>query len=126
MADKKLSADEILKHFREYERLCPENVIGGSEDENEINLFNPSPYYLIESFVQFGKWRASEHIKLKCIVYKCKIWQYSCSCAQRYNVQFYVICFQKIWLHDTADLSLFQIDGLNCFDQGKALLGTEV
>ena len=47
-ADNKLSADEILKHFGDYETLSQENVIDGSEDENEINLFNPSSYYLIE------------------------------------------------------------------------------
>ena len=34
MADNKLSADEILKHFGDYESLSLENVIDGSEDEN--------------------------------------------------------------------------------------------
>ena len=46
MADIKLWADEILKHFGNYENLCLENVIHGSDDENEIKLFNPSTYYL--------------------------------------------------------------------------------
>ena len=51
MADNKLSADEILQHFGDYESLSLENVIDGSEDENEINLFNPSLFYLFEDLL---------------------------------------------------------------------------
>ena len=108
MADNKLSADEILKYFGDYKSLRRENVICGSEDENEINLFNRTPHYVLEDLpLCLKKGRASEHIELKCAEYKL---QY---------VKFHVICIQEIWLDDAADLSLFHIYGFNCFVQGK-------
>ena len=38
MTDNKLSVEEILKQFDDFESLCSENVIGRSEDENEMIL----------------------------------------------------------------------------------------
>ena len=72
-------------------KVCGENVICGSENENEINLFNRTPHYVLE---------------LKCTEYKLQ------------NVKLYVICIQEIWLDDAAD-SISYIYGFNCFVQGK-------
>ena len=114
--------EEILKHFGDYESLSLENVIDGSEDENEINLFNPSPHYLIEDLPFCLKKEGHLNImslntqsinaKFDSILALLKI-------AQLQNVKFRVICIQETWLDDTADLSLFQIDGFNCFTQWK-------
>ena len=98
MADNKLSADEILKHFGDYESLSLENVIDGSEDENEINLFNPSPYYLIEDLPYCLKKEGHLNIlslntqsinaKFDSILALLKI-------AQLQNIKFHVICIQE-------------------------------
>ena len=38
-------------------------------------------------------------------------------CAKAQNIYFHVICIQETWLNDNSDLSLFNIDGYNCYFQ---------
>jgi endonuclease/exonuclease/phosphatase family metal-dependent hydrolase/ABC-type dipeptide/oligopeptide/nickel transport system ATPase component len=94
------------------------------DNENEIQILTPSPYYENNSFLEILK---SRHDKLKILSLNCQ------SLNAKYNMlKFYIenyisqgtpldiICLQETWLADNSDLSLLHLPGYNLISKGKS------
>ena len=118
-----LSADEILHRYGDTTQFQLDNIIDPINEEGEINLIKPSPYYGIDSLPtsiaqspgQFNILSInaqSLNAKYNELILLLEI-------AQKQNIRFHAICVQESWLNETSDYTTVAIDGYKCIHQGK-------
>ena len=121
MSNECLPADEILKCFGEIGTMRLEDVLDPNDTEDDINIFRPSLYYSTDNFPSYLKEPGKINVlslNAQSINSKFDSILVLLEYAKVQNIYFHVIRIQETWLNDNSDLSLFNIDGYNCYFQG--------
>ena len=121
MSNEYLSADEILKGFGEIGTMRLEDILDPNDTEDDINTFRPSLYYSTDNFPSYLKEPGKINVlnlNAQNINSKFDSILVLLEYAKVQNIYFHVIYIQETWLNDNSDLSLFNIDGYNCYFQG--------
>ena len=118
-----ISANEVLSKFGNIDDMQLFNIIDPLNDDGEIILVKPSPYYGISSLP--SQLRES-NIQLNILSFnsqslnaKFDELKILLETAHIQNIRFHVICIQETWLGPNYDLSLLQMEGYRCFSQHK-------
>ena len=118
-----ISANEVLSKFGNIDDMQLSNIIGLPNDDGEIILVKPSPYYGISSLPsQLRESNTQLNIlsfNSQSLNAKFDEFQILPATAHIQNIRFYIICIQETWLGPNYDLSLLQIEGYKCFSRHK-------
>ena len=121
--DNELPADEILGKYGDTMNFHLDNIIDPPNDDGEMNLIKPSPYFGIDclphSLVHTRGQLNILSINAQSLNSKYDELLLLLNIAQSQNIRFHVICVQETWLSEMSDYSLVAIDGYNCIHQSK-------
>ena len=111
MDDNILAADETLKQFGNIENLRLKNILDSNDDDDAPNLIHPL-HLMNDGHLNISSLNAQS------IISKFDSIHALLDIAKSQNVNFHIICIQESWLKEGSDISLFQINGYQCFSQG--------
>ena len=114
-----IRADEILSRYGDTINFHLDNIIDPPNDDGEMILIKPSPYYGIVSLDQIPGQINILSINAQSLNAKYHDLLLLLNIAQSQNIRFHVICIQETWLSETSDYSLVTIDGYNCIHHSK-------
>ena len=118
-----LPADEILVRYGDTINFHLDNIIDPPNDDGEMNLIKPSPYFGIDCFPYSLIHTRSQFyilsINAQSLNSKYDELVLLLNIAHSQNIRFHVICVQETWLSEMSDYSLVAIDGYNCIHQSK-------
>ena len=117
-------AYNILSNFGGLEANSFLKVLGiDNEENNEINITNPSPYYSLEQFVDYIHTLKDKFVVLslniQSINAKFDNFTILIDVINKQNSLIDAICLQETWLDEHDDLSIFQIPNYYCISQPK-------
>ena len=121
MDNKHTDAAEVLGHFGDIDDLSLENLLNSVEGNDEIDVLSPSQYYTIDNLPFQLKNKNNINvlsINAQSINAKFDSLLAYIKNAHHQGITFHIVCIQESWLNDDSDLSLFQINGYNCFSRG--------
>ena len=114
----------ILSNFGCLEANSFLKVLGIDNEENdEINITNPSPYYSLEQFVDYIYTLKDKFVVLslniQSINAKFDNFTILIDVINKQNSLIDAICLQETWLDEHDDISIFQIPNYYCISQPK-------
>ena len=118
-----IPADEILSRYGDTINFRLDNIIDPPNDDGEMILIKPSPYYGIDclprSLHQIPRQLNILRINTQSLNAKYDKLLLLLNIEQSQNIRFHVICIQETWLSETSDYSLVAIDGYKCIHLSK-------
>ena len=121
--DNELTADEILDKYGDTMNFHLDNIIDPPNDDGEMNLIKPSPYFGIDclphSLVHTRGQLNILSINAQSLNSKYDELLLLLNIAQSQKIRFHVICVQETWLSEMSEYSLVAIDSYNCIHQSK-------
>ena len=121
--DNELPADEILGRYGDTINFHLDNIIDPPNDDGEMNVIKPSPYFGIDCLPQSLVHTRGQlnilRINAQSLNSKYDELLLLLNIAQSQNIRFHVICVQEAWFSEMSDYSLVAIDGYNCIHQSK-------
>ena len=114
----------ILSNFGGLEANSFLKVLGiDNEENNEINITNPSSYYSLEQFVDYIHTLEDKFVVLslniQSINAKFDNFTILIDVINKQNSLIDAICLQETWLDEHDDISIFQIPNYYCISQPK-------
>ena len=113
--------EQLLKHYGGVAMNNLSKILNSTNEENEIDIVNHSPYYSIENVHSaLNKTDSFKMISLnvQSIFAKFSSIEAFLQNLHEKNAEPDVICIQESWLNNNSDLSLIQLDDYNCISQG--------
>ena len=118
-----IQADEILSRYGDTINIHLDNIIDPPNDDGEMILIKPSPYYGINCLP-----RSLDQIPGQLNILSINAQSLNATddelllllnIARSQNICLHVICIQATWHSETSAYSLLATDGYNCIHQSK-------
>lgn len=121
MGENSIPSDRILGNYRDGDALQLNRLLDNDINDNEINIIQASEYFAMDNLPSVCMKNCFNVLSLNAQSINAKFDSLVIliEMAKSQSVHFQAICIQESWLSDADDLSLFQLEGYQCFSHGK-------